>query len=505
VSLRRFLVEDSLVAVVSLPAGVFKPYSGVKTSILLLDKKLARRTDQILFLKIAADGFDLGDQRREITANDLPEAERVVKACLKGKLADDFVSSLAWKLVLKSELLESRSIGLQAEQLLGVAVENNSEHQIVRLGDVCETTSGGTPLKSKSEYYEGGTIPWLKSGEVAQGRVYHTEEKITPLGLKESSAKLFPVDTVLVAMYGATAGEVGLLKIAATTNQAVCGILPNERFVPEFLFYALRSLKEDMKLRAGGGAQPNISQQIVRDLEIPLPPLEEQRRIVAEIEGYQQIIDGARQILAASRLRVEASPDWPVASVSDAAEIIGGYAFKSDDMTATPLNATYLPVVKIGSVGRDGHLDLDGTQYHASRTEFARFVLRTGDIVVAMTGATVGKVAEVDRNNLLLNQRVGVIRNKPTAEQRYLLHLLRSADFYDYCQTTAGGGAQGNIAPRQILDYQIPLPPLPEQRRIVAELDAEAAEVAAVRALIPRTEAKIQRVLARVWGTGAAS
>ncbi len=117
----------------------------------------------------------------------------------------------------------------------------------------------------------------MKSGEVAQGLVTATEEHITELGLKNSSAKLFPVNTVLVAMYGATTGEVGLLKIPATTNQAVCGILPNDRVVPEFLFYALRALKDEMKQRVGGGAQPNISQQIIRDLEIPLPPLEEQR------------------------------------------------------------------------------------------------------------------------------------------------------------------------------------------------------------------------------------
>lgn len=129
-----------------------------------------------------------------------------------------------------------------------------------------------------------------------------------------------------------------------------------------------------------------------------------------------------------------------------------------------------------------------------------RFVLRTGDIAVAMTGATVGKVAEVDRDNLLLNQRVGVVRRKETAEQKFLLHVLRSPDFYNFCQTTVGGGAQGNIAPRQILEYEIPLPPLEEQRRLVAELDAEAAQMDSVRSLLPRFEAKIQRVLDRVWG-----
>lgn len=97
---RDVLVEDSLVAVVSLPAGVFKPYSGVKTSILLLDKKLARTSKEILFLKITAAGFDLGDKRNPIEANDLPEAERVVKAWLKGKLVDDSESKFVWKAVL---------------------------------------------------------------------------------------------------------------------------------------------------------------------------------------------------------------------------------------------------------------------------------------------------------------------------------------------------------------------------------------------------------------------
>jgi len=105
VKLRRFLVEDSLVAVVSLPAGVFKPYSGVKTSILLLDKKLARQTKEILFLKITADGFDLGDKRNPIEANDLPEAERTVKAFFKGKLSADATSQVTWKLIEKSEPL----------------------------------------------------------------------------------------------------------------------------------------------------------------------------------------------------------------------------------------------------------------------------------------------------------------------------------------------------------------------------------------------------------------
>lgn len=372
-----------------------------------------------------------------------------------------------------------------------MAVENNSEHQIVRLGDVCETTSGGTPLKSKSEYYEGGTIPWLKSGEVAQGRVYHTEEKITALGLKESSAKLFPVDTVLVAMYGATAGEVGLLKIAATTNQAVCGILPNERFVPEFLFYALRSLKEDMKLLAGGGAQPNISQQIVRDLEIPLPPLEEQRRIVAEIEGYQQVIDGARQILAAYKTRVGVDPEWDLVPLGSICTVISGQHIDTEDYNTTGQGIGYLT----------GPSDFGVISPLITKwTEKPKVTAVPGDVLVTVKGSGVGSVNLLNETEIAISRQLMAVRAKGL-EPKFLHAFLVGQQ--DYFQSQASGAAIPGITREHVLSLKIPLPPLPEQRRIVAELDAEAAEVAAVRALIPRYEAKIQRVLARVWGTAS--
>ena len=105
------------------------------------------------------------------------------------------------------------------------------------LGVVCKTGSGGTPLKSKKEFYENGTIPWLMSGEVSQGEIHHATRFITSKGLENSSARIFPVNTVLIAMYGATAGQVGILKFEASTNQAVCGVLPNDQFLPEFLYY----------------------------------------------------------------------------------------------------------------------------------------------------------------------------------------------------------------------------------------------------------------------------
>ncbi len=160
-----------------------------------------------------------------------------------------------------------------------------------KLGEVCETSSGGTPSKSHLEYYESGTIPWLRSGEVAQGLIYDAELRITDLGLEKSSAKIFPVDTVVLAMYGATVGQVGLLKKEMATNQAICGILPNRSFNPMFLLYILKSKKSVFLRDAVGGAQPNISQSLIKNTTIPIPPLSEQQRIVSELDLLSSIIE----------------------------------------------------------------------------------------------------------------------------------------------------------------------------------------------------------------------
>ena len=165
---------------------------------------------------------------------------------------------------------------------------NTSSWPSHRLGDICDTTSGGTPSKSHSEYYLNGTIPWLRSGEVEGTNITDTEIKITDLGVKYSSAKWFPAQTVVVAMYGATVGEVGILGKPMTTNQAVCGILPNGSLRPLYLYSWFRSKKMDFVEQATGGAQPNISQNIIRNSKICCPPLEIQDSFVERLASIEE-------------------------------------------------------------------------------------------------------------------------------------------------------------------------------------------------------------------------
>jgi len=168
---------------------------------------------------------------------------------------------------------------------------------MVRLGDICETTSGGTPLTSNRKYY-GGTIPWLNSGEVNQGIINKVEKYITQEGLDNSSAKIVPKNSVLIAMYGATTGVVGLLCFPSAINQAICAIKPNKYILPSFLYMYLKTQRSVMLSKTAGGAQPNISQEIVKSLIIPLPPLNEQERIVKIIETKLNAVEKTKIIIS---------------------------------------------------------------------------------------------------------------------------------------------------------------------------------------------------------------
>ena len=160
----------------------------------------------------------------------------------------------------------------------------------VRLGEVGDWGSGATPSRKNPAYYENGTVPWLKTGDLNDGLITDIPEFITVKALKETSVHLNPIGTVLIAMYGATIGKVGTLGIEATTNQACCACRCNGCIDPRYLFHHLISQRAYFRELGGGGAQPNISKEIIVRSLIPLPPLAEQKRIVAKIEELRAML-----------------------------------------------------------------------------------------------------------------------------------------------------------------------------------------------------------------------
>jgi type I restriction enzyme M protein len=509
VKLRRFLVEDSLVAVVSLPAGVFKPYSGVKTSILLLDKKLARHTRQILFLRITADGFDLGDQRREIEANDLPEAEHIVKNWFKEQSPEKTGTKLAWNVTPRTELLVHRAVSLSVENG-GESVSVDSEHKVVPLGQVCSILNG---FAFKSEEYvenqEGLRI--IRIANVQKGQIVDQAPKFyAPEQAAEFARYSLSEGDLLLSLTG-NVGRVGRIPRAmlpALLNQRVAKVIPNTAQIdPAYLFHLLNEdrFEQEACRSATGAAQQNLSTRWIETYEIPLPSLEEQRQIVAEIEGYQKVLDGARQILVGYRAKISERQEWPVMELREFIEgkPKNGYSGKPVQHP-TKIRVLTLTATTSGKmdITKFKYLDEDIPKEAPCRCRAGDIYLQRGN-----TKELVGTAAflDVDVPDLVYpDLMIRVRANETKILTKFLLHTLQRQPVREYLMRSAGGaaGSMPKINQGIVESIPIPLPPLEEQRRIVAELDAEAVQMDTVRSLIPRFEAKIQRVLDRVWGSG---
>jgi type I restriction enzyme S subunit len=186
------------------------------------------------------------------------------------------------------EILQNFRQSVLAAACSGRLTEDWPEHADFlskNLREIATWSSGGTPSRAHPEYY-GGSIPWIKTGELRENIIVDTEERLTQLGLEKSSAKLFPIGTVLVAMYGATIGRVALLGIDAATNQACAAAIPiAERVKSRYLFYLLQAQKDALVKKGQGGAQPNISQGLIKEHQILLPTLQEQQEIVRRVES----------------------------------------------------------------------------------------------------------------------------------------------------------------------------------------------------------------------------
>jgi type I restriction enzyme M protein len=497
VKLRKFLVEDSLVAVISLPAGVFNPYSGVKTSILFLDKKLSRKIDKILFLKIKADGFDLGAQRREISENDLPEAERLLKMWFKEELGDKAESRVAWKPVDKNILLPSRSVSLQAEQFLGGG-PLSIEIETARLGDVCERCQQVNPASLGKP-----TFRYIDIDSIDNSSLRIAEAKAVYVADAPSRArKLLKFRDVLFSTVRPYLKNIAIVPPQLDSEIASTGfgvLRANEsRALPEYLFAVVSDQRfvDAANALTTGASYPAITEKQLFDLEIPLPPLEEQQRIVTEIEAYQKIIDGSRQILASYQPNLQIDAEWEMRPLGDIAEVkLGKMLDKNKHRSGRMIPYLRNVNVRWGTIETDDLLEM-----YFDDDELDRFGLAAGDVLVCEGGepgrAAVwdGRIAEMKYQKALHRVRFTI-----PYEPKLLVYFLQALSKTREWENRFHGATIKHFTREMFIELPVPVPPIEEQRRIVAELQAETAEIDAVRALIPRYQTKIDNVLNRVW------
>lgn len=284
-SLRKTLVEKYLVGVISLPAGIFNPYSGVKTSILILDKELSQRTDKIFFGKVENDGFDLGSQRREIDKNDLPILEKEITEYLDGLRKGVLVESETLTYVSKKNILESNDIGLNYGRYS--SKENiSSVYPIVKISEVSQIFRGGSPRPIQSFLTnDPNGENWIKIGDAQEGSKYitSTSEKITQEGTKKSR-RVEIGDFIL--SNSMSFGRPYIMKINGYIHDGWLILKYDKKLLlQDYLYYILSSsvVYNQFKQKATGGVVNNLNKELVSQVEIPLPPIEVQKEIVKKI------------------------------------------------------------------------------------------------------------------------------------------------------------------------------------------------------------------------------
>jgi type I restriction enzyme M protein len=483
--LRKMLVENSLVAVISLPAGCFNPYSGVKTSILILDKALARQSDSIAFFKVENDGFGLGAQRRAVEGEQLTlvkaEIAAFFQAIRSGERGTGIlpVSSTA-QIVPKEKIAANGDYNLSGERYREGAASNHS-FPLVFLGEenLFRVESGGTP-KSDVEAYWGGGIPWATLVDLPAtdfiSEISATKRTITEKGLRDSSAKMIPANSVVVSTR-ATIGRIAINRVAIATNQGFKNVVIKDptRALPEYVALTFTKLVPTMQAWATGGTFAELSKSKFCELQIPLPPLDVQQEIVAEIEGYQKVINGARAVLDHYRPHIPIHPDWPMVQLGEVIKLSSGRGLTQSQMKTGPY-------IVYGGNGKNGM--------------HSEYFVEAPNLVIGRVGAYCGAVHITAPKAWVTDNALYVTEYKREIDLKYLGQALVQLDLNQFAKV----GGQPSISQTTVYERSIPLPPLATQRAIVAEIEAEQALVAANRELITRFEQKIQTTLARVWG-----
>jgi len=479
-NLRKMLVDEGyLHAVISLPAGVFQPYSGVKTSILFMDKTLAKKTDEILFVKVSNDGFDLGAQRRTIDKNDLPQALQIVKnwqqAISQGKgleLSED--DKTIAHTVSKEKIAESGDYNLYGDRYRENKFTYFGDYTEIAIGEALDIQSGFA-FESK-RFNETQGFPVIRIRDI---KTNHTKTKYDGDYDDEFNAVIWQGGQALL-------------------NQRVCRFLNYRSCIKEYVYRLIQRKLKEIEDNTYAVTVKHISVKQISAIKIPLPPLEVQEKIVAELDGYQKIIDGAKQIVENYKPTIKIDPDWPMVRLGEMCRVESGFGFPVDEQGLTDED---IPFVKVGDMNLLGNeRTILSARSTISRTTAKRLkaeIFPIGTVVFPKIGAAIatnkkrilGCEATIDNNVM------GLV---PTGQvvPEYLLSYMQGINLSDW----ASQAQPPSMRKSDVEAHGLPLPDKNTQQKVVAELEAERALVEASRKLAEIFEKKIQAKLAEIWG-----
>lgn len=482
--LRRNLLNDSLYAVVSLPAGVFNPYSGVKTSILFLDKKIAKKSKEVLFVKVEADGYNLGAQRREIKENDLPLALEVLKE-FQNSVLEGFEPKLEKFEKTIAHIVHKDKIAEQDYNLSGdrykEAVVYDGNWDLVELGDVAEIKRGST-ITQKTAIK--GDIPVIAGGQ--QPAYYHNESN------REGNI-------ITVSGSGAYSGFVAFFENPIYASDCFTIKSLNEsKLLTKYIYHLLKGKQDEIyKLQSGGG-QPHVYPKDLIPYKIPLPPLEVQERIVEEIENYQNIIDGAKKVVESYKPSFKIDPEWDVVELEEVVHICRGGSPRPIQKYLTK-DKNGINWVKIGDTkGITKYITSTKEKIKPEGLSKSREV-KEGDFILS-NSMSFGKPYIMKTTGAIHDGWLLLRIESKDIIQDYLYYVLSSELIYKAFKLLATGGVVQNLNSEKVRKVKIPLPPIETQKEIVSKIEEEQKLVDSNKQLIEIFEKKIKDKIAEVWG-----
>lgn len=480
VALRKMLVENHLAAVISLPAGVFNPYSGVKTSILILDRAAAKASKHVAFFKIENDGFALGAQRKAIRGSQLSQVKTELGAWLRAARAGDGdgLGSSLGSAVERARLAEGGDYNLSAERY-GEKNVRPSTFDYRPLREFCDL-GAGNPAPQGDRYFDGGTLPFIRTSDVGQVRrsirFVGSVDKLTPEAVAELRLRLFPAGTILFPKSGASTflnHRVMLAEPAYVSSHLACIVPKADLALPEYVYHML--CRVDARDLVPDQAYPSLRLDTLGDFEIPLPPLEVQREIVAEVDGYQRVIDGARAVLSNYRPYFPVNPEWRTEQLQHVV-----------DTVTPPLK------LQTSEYGEEGDIPIiDQSQdYIAGWTNNHGAVINPQDGLVIFGDHTCA-VKFVDRPFAQGADGIKILRPRPGLLPKFLALYLEANPLVQ-------DGYRRHFS--KLKEHPVRLPPVEVQQGIIAEIEAEQVLVDGNRSLVTRFDGKIDAAIARVWG-----
>lgn len=470
-SLRKLMVEKYLVGVISLPSGVFNPYSGVKTSILVFDRGLSQKTDKIFFGKVENDGFDLGAQRREIEKNDLPIITKEVTEYLEGLRKGKVVESEKLTYVPKEQILGSSDFGLSYDRFVVTEKYTNSNYDILDINELV-TYKRGTSITKKD--VTEGEIPVIAGGQTPA--YYHNEYNRSG-------------ETITISSSGAYSGLINYFDTPIFASDCFT-ISPNDssKLHTKFLYLILKSKQEEIYKLQVGGAQPHIYPKSFIGFNIPLPPIEVQEEIIRELEQYQKIIDGAKQVVDNYKPVIDIDPSWEMKELGEVCEILNGRAYKQDEL----LSHGKYPVMRVGNFfsNRDWYysdLELESNKY-----------CDQGDLLYAWS-ASFGPRIWNGGKTIYHYHIWKMIPNKEIIDKLFLF-LLLERDTEEIKREGGRGIAMIHITKGGIEKRMMYVPPIEIQQSIVERIESERQIIEGNKKLIEIYTQKIQDRINKIWG-----